>query len=321
MPDSPGLGDFIQVTGGVYENLKGKVTYVTNCYITFETVQNNKKISHRCKKENAVVIAKKPSVGDCIVVTSGVNRNRIATISKATTCQFVCRDKETSREFKCKKGFVKLYREPQKLPCVAKSMKTVCIIGDGNLSFSYSYALLNPGCKCIATVYESKETFEVTQGAVGKAFARILEAAGHVVIYGVDIFTCIIRDIGRLYEQIGKIDEIHFNFPHSGLLNGAGTDLIIQEFLKTGKKLVKDRVGQLHITLVNNNDWYDQRLVKPLKTSWARNIGLKMLFQSNFNPDIIKLGYYNHVKTTGGKRNECPIAEGVTLVYQKISDN
>ena len=108
-------------------------------------------------------------------------------------------------------AFTHKYQVPVRRRAFSTWFKTICTVGDGDLSYSAnltSSLLSNATTTIIATVLESEHDHLQTYKH-SKANAKTILDNGHSIRYGVDI-----RDPNCLATVGALFDEIRFNYPH-----------------------------------------------------------------------------------------------------------
>ncbi|XP_018466338.1 uncharacterized protein At4g26485-like [Raphanus sativus] len=113
----------------------------------------------------------------------------------------------------------------------------ILLVGEVDFSFSLSLArAFGSATNLTATSLDTREEIELNY-ANGKANIEELTRLGCTVIHGFNVHSM------RLAPRSERYDRIIFNFPHSGLHQE-----LVRGFLKSAKKMVKDKDGEIHIT-------------------------------------------------------------------------
>ncbi|ESQ42837.1 hypothetical protein EUTSA_v10015573mg [Eutrema salsugineum] len=153
-----------------------------------------------------------------------------------------------------------------------------------------------------ATSLDTREELEIKYSN-GKANVEELERLGCSVIHGVNVHS-MTKKLGLQKSEL--YDRVVFNFPHAGLHQE-----VVRGFLKSAKKLVKDKSGEIHVTHKTAHP-FDEWKIETL----AEENGLCLIKEIEFNKFDFP-GYLNK-RGNGPRCNKSfPIGKSSTFIFKK----
>ncbi|CAN7122196.1 unnamed protein product [Brassica rapa subsp. narinosa] len=189
----------------------------------------------------------------------------------------------------------------------------ILLVGEGDFSFSLSLArAFGSATNLTATSLDTREEIELNY-ANGKANIEELTKLGCTVIHGFNVHSM------RLAPRSERYDRIIFNFPHSGF--GFGSEHhryyimlhqeLVRGFLKSSKKMVKDKDGEIHITHKTAHPFSEWKI-----ETLAEENGLFLTQEVEFNK-----WYFPGYSNKKGSRPRCnssfPVGKSSTFIFKK----